>query len=87
MGQYKTVFRYEVPVDDAAHDRLLQGDIVKVEAKDLYTVEFWAEKMPSSIQVPRLFRVYGTGHPIPESAKYVGTCSRVSGLVWHLYEL
>ncbi len=87
MGQYKTVFRYEVPVDDAAHDKLLQGDIVKVEAKSLYIVEFWAEKHPSMTPVPRLFRVYGTGHSVPESAKHVGTCSRASGIVWHLYEL
>lgn len=85
--EYKTIYRYEVPVDDAAHDRLLQGDIVKVEAKDLYTVEFWAEKTPASRQTPRLFRVYGTGHPVPVTAKHVGTCSRTGGLVWHLYEM
>jgi hypothetical protein len=87
MGEYKAVYRYEVPVDDAAHEHLLQGEIVGVEAKDIYTVEFWAEKNSQSRQVPRSFRVYGTGHPIPVTAMWAGTCSRISGPVWHLYEL
>jgi hypothetical protein len=34
------------------------------------------------------FRVFGTGHQIPQNARWVATCPRTpAGLVWHLYEL
>jgi hypothetical protein len=50
-------------------------------------VEFWAEFTAGAPKTPRRFQVFGTGHPLPPDARHVGTCPRVSGLVWHLYEL
>lgn len=51
-------------------------------------MEFWTE-FDDDPEVPKLrrwFVVLGTGHPIPEGARHVGTGARTDeGLVWHLY--
>jgi hypothetical protein len=47
----------------------------------------WYEFADQVNTVDRSFRVYGTGHAIPDDATYVGTALVSSGiLVWHLYE-
>ena len=83
----KTMHRFEVPVDDQWHRfHCPDSDIRKVEATGS-KVEFWCEVSSSSDYSYRKFRVFGTGHPVPDDAFYVGTASRTSsGLVWHLYE-
>lgn len=84
------MFRYPVPVDDQAHEFQLTGDPVAVAASlDGRMVEFWAENASAAGLVPaRAFRVFGTGQPLPDDARWVGTCPRTShGLVWHLYEM
>jgi hypothetical protein len=80
--------RYEVGVT-GGWTQLLTGDPVCVANGAVpFVVEFWAEHDPSAEAVPRVFQVYGTGHPLPPEARYVGTCPRTAdGLVWHLYEL
>jgi hypothetical protein len=83
----RRMFRYTVPVDDRSHELALAGDPVAVAAASDGVVEFWAEDHgePKAI---RDFRVFGTGHPLPDAAQWVGTCPRTeSGLVWHLYEM
>jgi hypothetical protein len=89
----RTMFRYLVPIDDRAHAIPLSGSPVAV-AFDFgggwadSSVEFWAESAEGAPQVNRAFRVFGTGHPLPEGAKWRGTCPRTpQGLVFHLYEL
>jgi len=82
------MFRYEVPVDDRPHVLTLTGDPVAVAASPgLQYVEFWAEHDDSAGRTDRAFRVFGTGQPLPPGARWAGTCPRVSGLVWHLYEI
>lgn len=83
----KRVFRYEVPVDDRPHTFRLTCNPLHVAAADVSTVEFWAENEGDEYAIERTFRVYGTGHPVPASAKWWGTTPRMDGLVWHLYEL
>lgn len=84
----KTVYRYEVPVDDKPHEIRLHGPYTfRVESRDSSTVEFWAEYHPGHAEIPVVFQVYGTGHQIPDDAIIVGTTQRVNGLVWHLYEI
>jgi hypothetical protein len=83
----KAVYRYEVPVDDQVHTIKLTSNPLAVAAKRqgfiTYIVEFWAEC--TEYPIARHFRVYGTGQPIPDAAKWWGT-ARVDGLVWHLFE-
>lgn len=89
----RRVFRYVVPVDDEPHVIPLTGALVAVAAVPRpyaaeFSVEFWAECSDGAPQVKRAFQVFGTGHPLPEDAKWVGTCGcTLDGLVWHLYEL
>jgi len=83
----RRMYRYTVPVDDQVHVFTITGDPVAV-AGDNTTVEFWAEHDEDAGASDRAFLVVGTGHPIPDGARWVGTCPRTSlGLVWHLYEM
>lgn len=83
----RSIYRYEIPVDDQWHTLDLTGDIVHIASRSVHTVELWAinEDRPSN---RRGFRVYGTGQPIPGDVLHVGTAIPPGGeLVWHLIEL
>ena len=84
----RRMFRYVVPVDDRPHLVLLTSSPLHVaNGSTLDEVEFWAEHVSGAPEVARAFQVFGTGHPLPEGARYVGTCPRTrEGIVWHLYE-
>lgn len=51
----------------------------------------WALVEPHAEKVNRLFRIYGTGHTIPdgviEVSKYIGTAQTSGVFVWHLFEM
>jgi hypothetical protein len=88
------MYRYAVPVDDQAHEFTLTGSPVAVApvwadtgGEPMMLVEFWAEHDDDGGKSDRVFQVFGTGQPLPPGARWTGTCSRVSGLVWHLFEL
>lgn len=83
----RAMFRYTVPVDDEPHAFTLTGDPVAVAAPHLDAVEFWAEHDDDAGAPSRAFQVFGTGHPLPAGARWVGTAPRISGLVWHLFEV
>jgi hypothetical protein len=89
----RAMLRYEVPVDDRPHLFTLTGDPVAVAPRwadtggDLVTVvEFWAEHDEPGGASDRAFQVFGTGQLLPPDARWAGTCQRIAGLVWHLYE-
>jgi hypothetical protein len=81
----RTVYRYVVPVNDEAHEIELSGPIVHVAARSMGNVEFWA-LVGEQESLVRTFQVFGTGHPLPHQAKYIGT-ALAGPLVWHLFEL
>jgi hypothetical protein len=84
----RAMYRYEVPIDDEPHIFGLSHSPVAVAAQtSAYVVEFWAEHTKDAPLADRAFQVFGTGHPLPDGAKWVGTCPRVEGFVWHLYEV
>ena len=84
----RTIVRYTVPVDDHAWTFDLTSDPVAVgNGITLDEVDFWAEYADGEPKKPRRFQVFGTGHQLPQNARHVGTCPRVSGLICHLYEL
>lgn len=86
----KTVHRHVVPVDDKAHWIPLTGNPCAVAAARMWgdlVVEFWVEHQGDESAIPRAFQVFGTGHPVPESAKWYGTTARMDGMVWHLFEV
>jgi hypothetical protein len=86
------MFRYIVPVDDKAHGlRLSHRQVPDADWERILSVrdvEFWCEDTAGAPTGVRWFQVFGTGHPLPPDARWVGTCARTrSGLVWHLYEV
>ncbi|MFF3443616.1 hypothetical protein [Streptosporangium sp. NPDC002721] len=85
----KTVHRHVVPVDDKTHWIPLTGNPLAVAAARMWgdlVVEFWVEHH-GEFAIPRAFQVFGTGHPVPASAKWFGTTARLDGMVWHLFEV
>ena len=87
----RQMFRYVVPLDDQPHEFTLTGDPVSVAAiladRGAAYVEFWAEHDDAAGVTDRAFQVFGTGHPLPPAARWAGTCDRVDGLVFHLFEV
>jgi hypothetical protein len=83
----RRMFRYAVPVDDRAHViRLTSRPVAVAVAEGGLSVEFWAEYADGAPVTDRAFRVFGTGHPLPDGAQWAGTCPRTpDGLVWHLF--
>jgi len=80
------IFRYEVPVDDRWHVINLSGPVYDVGCRSAGVVEFWALSQAGPA-TGRHFRVYGTGHPLPDRFDYLGTAVAPGGaLVWHLVE-
>lgn len=94
----RRMLRHMVVVSDKPQTLKVGGDPVHVEAARIgvadnapHVVEFWAEGRDwdePDTRVSRTFQVFGTGHPLPEGAKWWGTTARTpEGLVWHLYEV
>jgi hypothetical protein len=89
------MLRYQIAVTDEPQDFLIGGDPVHVAASRHNVVEFWAEGDLDPVLGcigegwrRRTLQVFGTGHPLPHQAIWVGTADRTrEGLVWHLYEL
>lgn len=82
-----TIYRYEVPVDDHWHVIPLSGAVLHVGSRTPDVVEFWALQSGGPI-IPRMFRVFGTGQPLPDRPlRHCGTAMAAGGaLVWHLME-
>jgi hypothetical protein len=88
MDAERRMFRYVVSVDGRRHVVPLSHSPVAVAAIGPSDVEFWAEHTEGAPQVGRAFQVFGTGWPLPDDARWIGTCARTGeGLVWHLYEI
>lgn len=91
-------FRYELPVNDAAH-QLPAGKILHfTEHRNsrlgaVHRVEVWVEVaingddfLRDPITGAQHVQIIGTGHPIPDGAEHLASC--LDGpLVWHLYRL
>lgn len=84
----REVWRYQVGLDGPEVIGLT-GDPVAFGALGYSAgIEFWAEHDDTRPEVPRVFMIVGTGHPVPDGASYVGTAPRTrEGLVWHLFEM
>lgn len=97
----RRMFRYWLTVDGGPQRFKLGGDPVHVEAGRLgagpdapHIVEFWVPmddddfRADADTRVWRTFQVFGTGHELPEGARWFGTTGRTSeGFVWHLFEV
>lgn len=85
----RTVYKY--PIQENRHGFALE---IPFTAKFLYVhlqqaaPYAWFEVSLDEVLTRREFVIIGTGSPIPEYAKYLGTyLSEYQNFVWHLYEL
>lgn len=102
MSDVRRILRWEIPVDDDDHQVSAEGPVLRVaQHRDFANrVEFWTldvsdeefwnapigTRAPAPVE-PRVFRVFGTGPPIPDGYVWRGTTGRTAnGLVWHLLE-
>lgn len=91
----RRILRHRVYVNDTPQTREIHSDPMHVEAARLgvgpdapHVVDFWAEGSIEEAGQPRTFLVVGTGHPLPDGARWWGTAARTEeGLVWHLVEI
>lgn len=85
----KVVWKYAVPV--TGYDVLVtlpkDARIVHVGSQSIDTVMMWciSEEVWATPE-KRIFRVFGTGHEIPDDYSYIGTALPIDELVWHLFE-
>ena len=81
-SRYK-IFRFELPLQDEAIIQMPEeAKILSVEAWK--GISIWAECFETHQLVPRVFRISGTGHPVPDG-KFVGTVI-TPPFVWHVYD-
>jgi len=84
----KTIWKYQIHLGkgNGKFDIPKGGKIVHVACPQHLILNFWVEvETTNNILELRHFTVLGTGHPIPDGAKYVGTAVDTN-FVWHLYE-
>ena len=82
----KTIWKYEV--NPYSEQRLPKGaEVLSVQVqKDKPCI--WVLVDPSNEKELRVFRVYGTGHELPDNpGKFIGTFQLFDGdLVFHVFE-
>lgn len=85
----KRIYKYPLQITDKQEIELpVTAEVVAVQAQgdELF---FWAAVDISEKTKPRVFRVIGTGHDIPDGKflHYLGTVQTHGGvLVWHVFE-
>lgn len=84
----RTIYKYpfEIGQGGDASIQMPEGATIRRVVVQHDTPTIWAEVDTGAKLVVRNLRVYGTGHPIPAGAVYVGTWDD-KPFVWHLYEL
>ena len=85
----KVIYKYPLAITDCPVVSLPKdATIVKVgnQGDSLF---IWAVVDDTSEEVARNFRIFGTGHPIPddESLIFIDTVLMPNGLVWHIFSL
>lgn len=88
----RTIWKFPIPYELTTHAEfpLERSDPIVHVALDPQahgTLALWIEVDPTSeLRILRRFKVIGTGHPIPDGGKFVGTV--IDGqLVLHVFEV
>lgn len=88
----KKIFKYTIPVGDSIVVEMPEGsEIISVKEQD-NEIKAWAivEDSPDVDMESRKFRVFGTGHELPDDTSellFLGTVLLFDGkLVFHVFE-
>lgn len=81
----RTIWKYTLAITDAVQNVPMprNPNIVRFDMQNGVPC-VWALVESHNPVETHSFRVFGTGHPIPEDSRYVGTC-KDGGYVWHLF--
>jgi len=81
----RTVWKYTFEISDDEQVRIMPSNArpLFVEMQDFVPC-LWAEVDTASKSRPFTFRIFGTGHVIPDGYEHVGTFQQPP-YVWHLY--
>ena len=82
----KTIWKYSI-TPDCTLDIPMGAKFLDVQTQHGSPVA-WFLVNPNQITTKRVFKTYGTGHPVPENpGKFLGSFQLESGaLVFHLFE-
>jgi hypothetical protein len=88
------IFKYEFAIEDLVDIPMPRGAVVLTVQLQRGVPCLWARVDPANPRERRRFRIFGTGHELPNEpgggrwhGRYVGTFQMAGGdLVWHLYE-
>lgn len=84
------IFRYELDITPTQDVKLPSGHQVLSIAPGRagYYIDVWVKIGPGDHDTLRTFRVFGTGHPLPDPEPpmdFLGTAVMSDGLVWHVF--
>lgn len=82
----KKVWKYHLRERDRCIDVPYGAVFRAVRLHPIDGAWLWFEVDPSANTEQREFRVFGTGHEIPDDAVYIATLFQ-DPFVWHLYEM
>jgi hypothetical protein len=85
----KTVYKYDLKIEDLNHLALPHGAKFLMVDRQMGRNYAWFEVPIVSDQACmklRHFKVFGTGHEIPDDAQWLATW-QAEPFVWHLYEV
>ena len=82
----RRILRHVISVDDQWHEFDVRGNPhYEVACRRPGEVDLWLDVDTSPLVpvLPCWFRVYGTGHELPDGPRWIGTALD-GGLVWHV---
>ena len=84
------IFKYHLEIADTCKTKMPMGAEVLHVAEQNGELCVWALVNPENTLQEQLFRIFGTGHRIPDDEyflKHVGTVLMENGkLVWHVFQ-
>jgi len=85
----KSIWKFQFRIHDRVDIEMPVGARVLAVQMQNDQPCLWALVDPKAVKESRVFRVFGTGHPVPDGLPmdFVGTFQMAGGaLVWHLFE-
>ena len=93
MAKFETIWKVQIDLDrldqrGRTEILLPEGAVVVHVATAVMArmIELWARVDPEAPMRTRKFRVAGTGHPLVQQERYIGTVHE-SRFVWHVFEV
>lgn len=86
----KIIYKYEVNLVGITEIKLNSAAIISHVGWQYGFVYIWVEQQEKLAEDDpiRLFRIFGTGEPIPNKLGLIGTAQEMGqSLVWHVYEV